>query len=59
MTKFERIKKYVEERLKAHEEQVDVFHDDTVLMAMIHEDKMILYEIEEIMNSRDTIEADN
>lgn len=59
MTKLEQIKKYVEERLKAHEEQVDVFHDDVVLMGIIHEDKMILYEIEEIMNSRDTIESDN
>ena len=59
MTEFEQIKKYVEERLKAHQEQVDVFHDDVVLMAQIHEDKMILYEIEEIMNSRDTMESDN
>lgn len=59
MTKFERVKKYVEERLKAHQEQVDVFHDDVVLMGMIHEDTTILYEIEEIMNSRDTIESDN
>lgn len=59
MTKFERVKQYVEERLKAHEEQVDVFHDDVVLMGIIHEDKMILYEIEEIEKSRDTIESDN
>lgn len=59
MTKIEQVKQYLEERLKAHEEQVDVFHDDVVLMGMIHEDKIILYEIEEIMNSRDTIESDN
>ena len=59
MTKFEQVKKYVEERLKAHQEQVDVFHDDLVLMGMIHEDRTILNEIEEIMNSRDTIESDN
>lgn len=55
MTKLELVKEYVEERLKAHQEQVDVFHDDVVLMAQIHEDKMILYEIEEIMSSHDTI----
>lgn len=59
MTKIEQVKKYVEERLKAHEEQTDVFHDDIALLGMIHEDKIILYEIEEIMNSRDTIESDN
>ena len=59
MTKFEQVKKYVEERLEAHEEQVDVFHDDVVLMGMIHEDRTILNEIEEIMNSHDTIESDN
>ena len=59
MTKIEQVKQYLEERLKAHEEQVDVFHDDVVLMGMIHEDKTILNEIEEIMKSRDTIEADN
>ena len=59
MTKIEQVKQYLEERLKAHEEQVDVFHDDVVLMGMIHEDKTILYEIEEIMNSRDTMESDN
>ena len=59
MTKLEQVKKYVEERLKAHQEQVDVFHDDVVLMGMIHEDKTILNEIEEIMDSRDKIESDN
>ena len=59
MTKIEQVKQYLEERLKAHQEQVDVFHDDVVLMGMIHEDKTILNEIEDIMKSRDTIESDN
>ena len=58
MTEFEQIKQYIEERLKEHKEQIDE-HDDLTLMGQIHEDKMILNKIEEIIAKHDTMELDN
>lgn len=57
MTGLEQIKQYVEERLKIHREQIEIFHDDVVLMGQIHEDRTILNEIEELTQMDDIIES--
>lgn len=59
MTELEQIKKIIEKRLKEHISAVDDERDDLALAGMIHEDRVILREIEEIMKSRDKIESDN
>lgn len=57
MTEFEQIKTYIEQRKKDHFDMLNHQYDSSI-MSQLHEDDMILNEIEKIISKHDTIKSD-
>lgn len=59
MKELQQLKEIIETRKEFHEKRFDAENIDPVLMGQIHEDGLILAEIEKLIAKHDKIKSDN